>query len=90
MSTPAFEKEPHQPSTIINALPEGYYESQSPGTFTRAKVHWFRSTLIQVMIVGSVSFLAPGAYSALASTGAGGLADVSILRTPCETLRSPG
>ncbi|WVW82650.1 hypothetical protein I302_104661 [Kwoniella bestiolae CBS 10118] len=43
-----------------------------------AKVKWFRSTLVQVLIVGMTSFLAPGAYSSLASVGAGGLANVNI------------
>jgi hypothetical protein len=42
------------------------------------KVHWFRSTLTQTIVVGIASFLAPGVYNALAATGAGGLADVNI------------
>lgn len=41
------------------------------------KVHWYRSTLWQTIVVGVASFLAPGVYNALAATGAGGLADVS-------------
>jgi hypothetical protein len=41
------------------------------------KVHWFRGTLFQTLVVGWASFLAPGMYAALASTGAGGLANVS-------------
>ncbi|WRT67508.1 uncharacterized protein IL334_004480 [Kwoniella shivajii] len=43
-----------------------------------AEVEWYRSTLVQVVIVGMTSFLAPGAYSSLASVGAGGLANVNI------------
>jgi hypothetical protein len=43
-----------------------------------AKVSFFRSTLWNTLVVGWASFLAPGIYNALASTGAGGLADVSI------------
>jgi hypothetical protein len=41
------------------------------------KVSFFRSTLWNTLVVGWASFLAPGIYNALASTGAGGLADVS-------------
>ncbi|KAH8826907.1 hypothetical protein DL96DRAFT_1696925 [Flagelloscypha sp. PMI_526] len=37
-------------------------------------VHWFRSTLFQVLVVGGVFFCAPGMYNALSSLGAGGLA----------------
>jgi hypothetical protein len=43
------------------------------------KVSFFRSTLWNTLVVGWASFLAPGIYNALASTGAGGLADVSPL-----------
>lgn len=39
-------------------------------------ITWHKGTLVQVLVVGAVSFLAPGAYAALASTGAGGLANV--------------
>jgi hypothetical protein len=76
MSDPILDKENHLHSNV-NELPAGDYGSQGVAPYDRTKVHWFRSTLMQVVIVGSVSFLAPGAYSALASTGAGGLADVS-------------
>ncbi|KAL0581104.1 hypothetical protein V5O48_000893 [Marasmius crinis-equi] len=38
------------------------------------KVHWFRSTTFQVVVVGMVFFCAPGMYNALANLGAGGLA----------------
>ncbi|ESK94197.1 duf895 domain membrane protein [Moniliophthora roreri MCA 2997] len=38
------------------------------------KVHWFRSTIFQVIVVGGVFFCAPGMYNALANLGAGGLA----------------
>ncbi|KAK1236418.1 hypothetical protein PQX77_000358 [Marasmius sp. AFHP31] len=38
------------------------------------KVHWFRSTIFQVLVVGAVFFCAPGMYNALANLGAGGLA----------------
>lgn len=37
-------------------------------------VHWFRSTIFQVIVVGGVFFCAPGMYNALSSLGAGGLA----------------
>ncbi|KAF5373823.1 hypothetical protein D9758_000819 [Tetrapyrgos nigripes] len=37
-------------------------------------VHWFRSTICQVIVVGGVFFCAPGMYNALTSLGAGGLA----------------
>jgi hypothetical protein len=40
------------------------------------KVSFFKSTLWNTLVVGWASFLAPGIYNALASTGAGGLADV--------------
>lgn len=40
------------------------------------KVAFFKSTLWNTLVVGWASFLAPGIYNALASTGAGGLADV--------------
>ncbi|KAJ7074136.1 hypothetical protein C8F01DRAFT_1272495 [Mycena amicta] len=38
------------------------------------KVHWFRSTIFQILVVGGVFFCAPGMYNALSSLGAGGLA----------------
>jgi len=40
----------------------------------RYKVHWYRSTIFQVLVVGGVFFCAPGMYNALSSLGAGGLA----------------
>ncbi|KAJ6597271.1 major facilitator superfamily domain-containing protein [Mycena vulgaris] len=40
----------------------------------RYKVHWYRSTLFQIVVVGGVFFCAPGMYNALSSLGAGGLA----------------
>ncbi|WRT64918.1 uncharacterized protein IL334_001857 [Kwoniella shivajii] len=42
------------------------------------KYHWWRSVTCQAIITGMASFLAPGAYAALAATGAGGLANVEI------------
>ncbi|KAJ8522395.1 hypothetical protein ONZ45_g1042 [Pleurotus djamor] len=41
---------------------------------TNRKVHWFRSTIFQVFVVGGVFFCAPGMYNALSALGAGGLA----------------
>ncbi|KAJ6618791.1 major facilitator superfamily domain-containing protein [Mycena sp. CBHHK59/15] len=38
------------------------------------KVHWYRSTIFQILVVGGVFFCAPGMYNALSSLGAGGLA----------------
>lgn len=38
------------------------------------KVHWFRSTVFQILVVGGVFFCAPGMYNALSALGAGGLA----------------
>ncbi|KAF4562925.1 hypothetical protein EYR40_007362 [Pleurotus pulmonarius] len=38
------------------------------------KIHWFRSTTFQVLVVGGVFFCAPGMYNALSALGAGGLA----------------
>ncbi|KAK0239770.1 major facilitator superfamily domain-containing protein [Armillaria nabsnona] len=38
------------------------------------EVHWFRSTIFQIIVVGGVFFCAPGMYNALSSLGAGGLA----------------
>ncbi|KAJ6502158.1 major facilitator superfamily domain-containing protein [Mycena sanguinolenta] len=40
----------------------------------RRKVHWFRGTVFQILVVGGVFFCAPGMYNALSSLGAGGLA----------------
>jgi MFS family permease len=40
----------------------------------RYKVHWYRSTIFQVLVVGGVFFCAPGMYNALSALGAGGLA----------------
>ncbi|KAJ7578368.1 major facilitator superfamily domain-containing protein [Mycena floridula] len=40
-----------------------------PGTY---KVHWFRSTIFQILVVGGVFFC--GMYNALSALGAGGLA----------------
>ncbi|KAJ7630488.1 hypothetical protein FB45DRAFT_915686 [Roridomyces roridus] len=38
------------------------------------KVHWFRSTIFQILVIGGVFFCAPGMYNALSALGAGGLA----------------
>lgn len=38
------------------------------------KVHWYRSTITQILIIGGVFFCAPGMYNALSGLGAGGLA----------------
>jgi len=65
------EKEAAEPTTTIAELPNNYDDSEN------IKVNWFRGTLVQTLIVGLASFLAPGAYAALAATGAGGLANVS-------------
>jgi hypothetical protein len=56
---------------VIDEMPNGYDSSEN------IKVNWFRGTLFQTLVVGMASFLAPGAYAALAATGAGGLANVS-------------
>jgi hypothetical protein len=65
------EKVAAEPTTTIAELPNNYDDSEN------IKVTWFRGTLVQTLIVGLASFLAPGAYAALAATGAGGLANVS-------------
>jgi hypothetical protein len=71
MSAPIEEKAP--PSDLA---PGSTVEEVEHGSVP-AKVHWFRGTMTQTIIVGLASFLAPGSYAALAATGAGGLADVS-------------
>ncbi|KZV65317.1 MFS general substrate transporter [Peniophora sp. CONT] len=38
------------------------------------KVHWYRSTIMQILVIGGVFFCAPGMYNALSGLGAGGLA----------------
>lgn len=38
------------------------------------KVHWYRSTITQILVIGGVFFCAPGMYNALSGLGAGGLA----------------
>lgn len=45
-----------------------------PAEMVPYKVHWFRSTIFQVIVVGGVFFCAPGMYVALNALGAGGLA----------------
>ncbi|OCF37457.1 hypothetical protein I317_03868 [Kwoniella heveanensis CBS 569] len=57
-----------------NKVEEAHYSAVSQPV----KVHWFRGTTMQAIITGVSSFLAPGAYAALAATGAGGLASVEI------------
>jgi hypothetical protein len=72
-STPLEEKTiPPTDLPAVEEVEQGYVP---------AKVHWYRGTTAQTIIVGVASFLAPGAYAALAATGAGGLADVSAART---------
>ena len=44
----------------------------------KVKVPFWRSTWCAAIIVGISGFLAPGVYSAMAATGAGGLANVQI------------
>ena len=53
-------------------------ETASAEVIEPVKVSFFRSTLWNTLVVGWASFLAPGIYNALASTGAGGLADVGF------------
>jgi hypothetical protein len=63
------EKAPHVDDEV--------HSGPAPEIPTPVKVSFFRSTLWNTLVVGWASFLAPGIYNALASTGAGGLADVS-------------
>ncbi|PFH54268.1 hypothetical protein AMATHDRAFT_135592 [Amanita thiersii Skay4041] len=49
-------------------------DSELPRNTNTIRVHWFRSTIFQVLVVGGVFFCAPGMYNALTSLGAGGLA----------------
>ncbi|GFZ43697.1 hypothetical protein JCM24511_01417 [Saitozyma sp. JCM 24511] len=68
-STPLEEKTiPPTDLPAVEEVEQGYVP---------AKVHWYRGTTAQTIIVGVASFLAPGAYAALAATGAGGLADIT-------------
>jgi hypothetical protein len=77
------EKISEEPITTIDELPNTYDNEEN------VKVNWFRGTLVQTLIVGLASFLAPGAYAALAATGAGGLANVSFtLNSPLMTMLS--
>lgn len=55
------------------------HSGPAPEVSTPVKVSFFKSTLWNTLVVGWASFLAPGIYNALASTGAGGLADVRAL-----------
>jgi hypothetical protein len=64
------EKAVDEPTTAIHELPNDFDDSEN------IHVNWFRGTVMQTLIVGLASFLAPGAYAALAATGAGGLANV--------------
>ncbi|WVQ97930.1 hypothetical protein IAU59_005049 [Kwoniella sp. CBS 9459] len=61
-------------SSSHNKVEEEHYSAISHPV----KVHWFRGTTMQALITGVSSFLAPGAYAALAATGAGGLASVEV------------
>ena len=70
------EKEPFAGEAPVDV---SYLPDQTPPELHQPiKVKWYRGTTFQVMIVGWSSFLAPGAYAALAATGAGGLANVDI------------
>ncbi|KAJ7137687.1 major facilitator superfamily domain-containing protein [Mycena epipterygia] len=62
---------------MAEAIPElKNFDAQAVGleTAPRYKVHWYRSTVFQIIVVGGVFFCAPGMYNALSSLGAGGLA----------------
>ncbi|KAF7363783.1 MFS general substrate transporter [Mycena sanguinolenta] len=48
--------------------------SDSVEVAPRHKVHWFRGTIFQILVIGGVFFCAPGMYNALSALGAGGLA----------------
>ncbi|KAF8891201.1 major facilitator superfamily domain-containing protein [Infundibulicybe gibba] len=48
--------------------------TDNEGGTPRYKVHWYRGTIFQILVVGGVFFCAPGMYNALSSLGAGGLA----------------
>ncbi|TRM59342.1 major facilitator superfamily domain-containing protein [Schizophyllum amplum] len=62
-------------TTAVPALPkDATAESESSQDGQYYKVHWFRSTIFQVIVVGMVFFCAPGMYNALSGLGAGGLA----------------
>uniref|UniRef100_D8PVA7 Major facilitator superfamily (MFS) profile domain-containing protein n=1 Tax=Schizophyllum commune (strain H4-8 / FGSC 9210) TaxID=578458 RepID=D8PVA7_SCHCM len=59
-------------ATSVPALPkDATAESEGSQDGQYYKVHWFRSTIFQVIVV---FFCAPGMYNALSNLGAGGLA----------------
>ncbi|WVQ84172.1 hypothetical protein IAT38_006319 [Cryptococcus sp. DSM 104549] len=60
------------------AAGQGIAEVPYAAAVEPVKPFWFRSVTTQAIITGIASFLAPGAYAALAATGAGGLANVEI------------
>ncbi|KAL1746327.1 hypothetical protein HDZ31DRAFT_81341 [Schizophyllum fasciatum] len=61
-------------ATAVPTLPKDVTaasEGSQDGELYHYKVHWFRSTIFQVIVV---FFCAPGMYNALSNLGAGGLA----------------
>ncbi len=46
---------------------------------TRRRPFWFRSVFFQITIVGICSFLSPGIWAAMSSTGGGGQQSVSLV-----------
>ncbi|KAK7038030.1 MFS general substrate transporter [Favolaschia claudopus] len=64
-------------ASVVPELKQDVAESSYPEAASSPapyKVHWFRSTIFQIVVVGGVFFCAPGMYNALSSLGAGGLA----------------
>ncbi|TFK42489.1 major facilitator superfamily domain-containing protein [Crucibulum laeve] len=63
---------------MADFVPSGLSPKDEPVLETASiheyKVHWYRSTIFQILVVGGVFFCAPGMYNALSSLGAGGLA----------------
>ncbi|WVW78605.1 hypothetical protein I302_100564 [Kwoniella bestiolae CBS 10118] len=72
----------HESEKDLHVHPEGATHQPvhevAYATSEPVKPHWYRSVTCQAIITGIASFLAPGAYAALAATGAGGLANVEI------------
>ncbi|KIK69720.1 hypothetical protein GYMLUDRAFT_34120 [Collybiopsis luxurians FD-317 M1] len=60
--------------SAITTIPELNRDISDKQEVMSYPVHWFRSTIFQILVVGGVFFCPPGMYNALTSLGAGGLA----------------
>ena len=73
-SAPAFDDAAVLPTAPAHGVASGVAPIKDEHLPLNRKVHWYRSTIMQILVISGVFFCAPGMYNALSNLGAGGLA----------------